>query len=75
MGFYMAPKITLVVITTFFPITVGLLDGYKSVDKDSIDLMRAMGATKIQIFFPCEVSGCIAAVLFWVKRFLLLTQL
>ena len=51
MGFYMAPKITLVVITTFFPITVGLLDGYKSVDKDSIDLMRAMGATKIQIFF------------------------
>lgn len=35
----------------FFPITVGLLDGYKSVDKDSIDLMRAMGATKIQIFF------------------------
>ena len=30
MGFYMAPKITLVVITTFFPITVGLLDGYKS---------------------------------------------
>lgn len=31
MGFYMAPKITLVVITTFFPITVGLLDGYKSV--------------------------------------------
>ena len=44
MGFGMAPKITLVVITTFFPITVGLLDGYKSVDRDSIDLMRAMGA-------------------------------
>ena len=29
MGFGMAPKITLVVITTFFPITIGLLDGYK----------------------------------------------
>ena len=28
MGFGMAPKITLVVITTFFPITIGLLDGY-----------------------------------------------
>ena len=50
MGFGMAPKITLVVITTFFPITVGLLDGYKSVDTDSIDLMRAIGATKLQIF-------------------------
>lgn len=50
MGFGMAPKITLVVITTFFPITVGLLDGYKSVDRDSIDLMRAMGASRLQIF-------------------------
>ena len=55
MGFYMAPKITLVVITTFFPITVGLLDGYKSVDKDSIDLMRAMGASKVQIFFHVKL--------------------
>ncbi|MDO4519307.1 MAG: ABC transporter permease [Eubacteriales bacterium] len=50
MGFGMAPKITLVVITTFFPITVGLLDGYKSVDKDAIDLMRSMGASRMQIF-------------------------
>jgi ABC-type nitrate/sulfonate/bicarbonate transport system permease component len=50
MGFGMAPKITLVVITTFFPITIGLLDGYKSVDRDSIDLMRAMGANRLQIF-------------------------
>lgn len=50
MGFGMAPKITLVVITTFFPIAVGLLDGYKSVDRDSVDLMRAMGAGRLQIF-------------------------
>ena len=57
MGFYMAPKITLVVITTFFPITVGLLDGYKSVDKDSIDLMRAMGASKVQIFFHVKLPA------------------
>lgn len=59
MGFYMAPKITLVVITTFFPITVGLLDGYKSVDKDSIDLMRAMGASKVQIFFHVKLSAAL----------------
>ena len=55
----MAPKITLVVITTFFPITVGLLDGYKSVDKDSIDLMRAMGASKVQIFFHVKLPACL----------------
>ena len=50
MGFGMAPKITLVVITTFFPITIGLLDGYKSVDPDAIRLMKAMGASRAQIF-------------------------
>ncbi|MBQ6322265.1 MAG: ABC transporter permease, partial [Lachnospiraceae bacterium] len=51
MGFGMAPKITLVVITTFFPIAVGLLDGYKSVDPDMIRLMKAMGANEKQVFY------------------------
>ena len=50
MGFGMAPKITLVVVTTFFPIAVGLLNGYESVDTDAINLMRSMGATRLQIF-------------------------
>ncbi len=50
MGFGMAPKITLVVITTFFPIAIGLLNGFSSVDKDTINLMRAMGAKRYQIF-------------------------
>lgn len=59
MGFGMAPKITLVVVTTFFPITVGLLDGYKSVDRDSIDLMRSMGAGKKQIFFHLKAPSAL----------------
>jgi len=50
MGFGMAPKITLVVVTTFFPIAVGLLNGYESVDGDAINLMRSMGASRMQIF-------------------------
>ena len=59
MGFGMAPKITLVVIMTFFPITIGLLEGYRSVDPDAISLMRAMGANRAQIFrhvkFPAAI--------------------
>lgn len=50
MGFGMAPKITLVVITTFFPIAIGLLNGFSSVDGDAIKLMRSMGANRFQIF-------------------------
>lgn len=50
MGFGMAPKITLVVITTFFPISIGLLDGFEAADRDEINMMRSMGADNLQIF-------------------------
>lgn len=50
MGFDMAPKITLVVLTTFFPIAVSLLDGFQSADRDEINLLRSMGASRVQIF-------------------------
>ncbi len=48
-GYGMLPKVVLIVVATFFPITVGLLEGLRSVDPDEIDLMRSMGATRWQI--------------------------
>ena len=66
MGFGMAPKITLVVITTFFPITVGLLGGFGSVDPDCIHLMCTMGAGRLQIFrfvkLPCAAPDFFAGL-------------
>lgn len=50
MGFSMAPKIALVVLTTFFPIAVSLLDGFRSADVDEINLIRSMGGGRFQIF-------------------------
>ncbi|MGN0531189.1 MAG: ABC transporter permease [Eubacterium sp.] len=61
MGFGMAPKITLVVITTFFPIAIGLLTGYESVDPDAINLMRAMGANRLQIFSYVKLPNATAS--------------
>lgn len=61
MGFGMAPKITLVVITTFFPISIGLLNGYSSVDSDAVNLMRAMGANRFQIFRYVKLPNATAA--------------
>ncbi len=49
-GYEMTPKIILIVIVTFFPITVGLLDGFRAVDPDFVNLLRSMGARKWQIF-------------------------
>ncbi|MFP3154009.1 ABC transporter permease [Lachnospiraceae bacterium ZAX-1] len=57
MGYDMAPKIMLIVITTFFPITVGLLDGFRSADQDEIDLLKAMGASRMQIFRYMKLPG------------------
>ena len=59
-GYEMAPKVILIVITTFFPITVGLLNGFKSADKDSINLLRAMGASKVQIFKILKLPGALS---------------
>ena len=60
MGFEMAPKVTLVALTTFFPIAVSLLEGYASTDKAAASLLRSMGASRWQIFrhleFPSALS-------------------
>ena len=49
-GYEMTPKIILIVISTFFPVTVGLLDGFRSADKDAMGMLRSMGANRWQIF-------------------------
>ena len=49
-GYEMTPKIVLIVISTFFPVTVGLLDGFRSADQAAIGLLRSMGATRWQVF-------------------------
>ena len=56
-GYEMLPKVILIVVVTFFPITVGLLDGFRSADKDMINLMRSMGAGEFQIFRYIKLPG------------------
>lgn len=59
-GFEMTPKVILIVITTFFPIAVGLLDGFKATDPDSMNLLRAMGAGKWQVFRYIKLPGAMS---------------
>lgn len=49
-GFGMLPKIIAVVLVCFFPILVSLLDGLSSVDRDMINLLKSMKASRLQIF-------------------------
>ncbi len=59
-GYEMTPKVILIVITTFFPITVGLLNGFRSADPDAMDLLRAMGAKPWQIFRIVKLPGAMS---------------
>ncbi len=59
-GYEMTPKVILIVLTTFFPLTVGLLNGFKSVDMDSVNLLRAMGANRVQIFLYIKIPGAMS---------------
>ena len=59
-GYEMTPKVILIVLTTFFPIAVGLLNGFKAIDKDSIHLLRAMGAGRWQVFRHVKFPGAMS---------------
>ena len=58
-GYGMLPKVVLIVIATFFPITVGLMGGFDAVDGDEIDLMRSMGASWTQIMWHCKLPAAL----------------
>ncbi len=59
LGYGVAPKIVLIILVCFFPIVVGMLDGFKSVDSDAVTLLKAMGASKIQIFRHIKLPSCL----------------
>lgn len=54
-----APKVVLVVLVSYFPIAVGLLEGFQSVDADMIQLMRSMKASRWQIFWHVKFPNAL----------------
>lgn len=57
LGYGALPKIVLVILSTFFPITVSLVSGFRSVDSDAIDLMRTMNASRWQVFWYAKLPA------------------
>lgn len=50
LGFGLFPKILIVILVTFFPITVGLVEGYAATEPEAETLLRTMGAGRWRIF-------------------------
>lgn len=61
-GYGMSSKVILIVLTCFFPITVSLLSGFASVDRDMLRLMESMGATKGQIMKYAKLPSSVKSL-------------
>jgi ABC-type nitrate/sulfonate/bicarbonate transport system permease component len=58
-GFGLFPKVLLIILVTFFPIVVALLDGFASTEREAMNLLRTMGATRGQIFRLVRFPGAL----------------
>ena len=58
-GYGISSKIFAVVLMCFFPIALGLYDGFRSVSVDQIRLLKSMGATPYKIFKHLKIPAAL----------------
>jgi putative hydroxymethylpyrimidine transport system permease protein len=58
-GYGIGPKVLIVALICFFPITVNALDGLRSVDPEAVKLMRSLDASRWQRFWRVEAPAAL----------------
>jgi putative hydroxymethylpyrimidine transport system permease protein len=61
LGFGLAPKVVLVALVCFFPVTINLYDGLRDVDPDARKLLRTFDATRWQSLRLLEAPAALPA--------------
>ena len=61
-GFGMLPKMIVITLVCFFPITVAALDGFKQTAPDLKHYMRMAGATRQQLFWKLELPYALPSI-------------
>ena len=61
LGFGLAPKVLLVALVCFFPVTINFYDGLRRVDPDASKLLRSFDATRWQSFRLLEAPAALPA--------------
>lgn len=59
-GYGIWSKVLVTVLMTFFPITITVFDGFKSVKSEMKDLLFTMGATKTEVFLKLKAPAVLA---------------
>ncbi|RFC68659.1 MULTISPECIES: ABC transporter permease [Mesorhizobium] len=62
-GYGLAPKIGLILVIAFFPVTLSMLAGMKSVDHSLLLLMNSVGASRTQILFRILVPHSLPSLM------------
>ena len=60
LGFGLAPKVVVVTLVCFFPLTISLFDGLRSVEPDQRKLMRALHASRWQTMRWLELPAALS---------------
>jgi ABC-type nitrate/sulfonate/bicarbonate transport system permease component len=55
----MGPKLAIVALICFFPLTVNVLDGLRSVEPELLKLMRSLGASRLQSLVKVELPSAL----------------
>jgi ABC-type nitrate/sulfonate/bicarbonate transport system permease component len=58
-GYGIGPKLAIIALVCFFPVTVSILDGLRSVDPEAIKLMRTLYASRWQRFKRLEAPSAL----------------
>ncbi|MFZ4651503.1 MAG: ABC transporter permease [Rubrivivax sp.] len=61
-GFGIIPKVIAAFLLGFFPVVVSTVMGFKSVERDMVDLARSMGGTRLQMFFKISLPNALPAI-------------
>jgi putative hydroxymethylpyrimidine transport system permease protein len=61
LGFGLAPKVLLVALVCFFPVTINLYDGLRRVDPDARKLLRSFDASRWQSFRLLDAPAALPA--------------
>jgi len=58
-GFGLLPKVLVVALVTFFPIVVGLIEGFNKADREASNLLRSMGAGRFKEFWYVRLPSAL----------------
>src|SRR3954468_12641507 len=61
LGFGLAPKVLMVALVCFFPVTINLYDGLRGADPDARKLLRSFDASRIQTLRLLEAPAALPA--------------